>query len=74
MPDLNKEIRALAKNLLAATSWLLLAGIKPMEQLNWLAKANVQARHSVGKAHLTCLHLPVTVHECIAVIVHATMV
>ena len=45
-----------------------------MEQLNWLAKANVQARHSVGKAHLTCLHLPVTVHECIAVIVHATMV
>ncbi len=39
-----------------------------MEQLNWLAKANVQARHSVGKAHLTCLHLPVTVHECIALI------
>ncbi len=36
-----------------------------MEQLNWLAKANVQARHSVGKAHLTCLHLPVTVPESI---------
>lgn len=45
-----------------------------MEQLNWLGKANVQARHSVGKAHLTCLHLPVTVHECLAVIVPATTV
>ncbi len=45
-----------------------------MEQLNWLAKANVQPRHSVGKADLTCLHLPASVHECIALIVPATMV
>ena len=44
-----------------------------MEQLNWLAKANVQARHFVGNGHLTCLHLPTSAQECIVLIVPATL-